>query len=97
MQVNPTSRAERRFLDTVAIRRQADIARAHGLGQTRALRDDEGGRFRKQHAMGCAKPGCGLCGSARRNPHSSGAARLTRQERSQREIQAHDEQALFGG
>ena len=75
-----TRRAKRRFADSVAIARQVQIARAHGL-DAKALTRDEKGRFRKQHALDCGTPNCKLCGNVRKNTTVSSLNRLTRQER----------------
>lgn len=50
----------RRHRTENAIRRQVDIARAHGapVEQTH--------RLHKKHAMDCGQPGCTLCGNPRK-------------------------------
>ncbi|PNG50167.1 MULTISPECIES: hypothetical protein [unclassified Variovorax] len=97
MQVQTNSRAQRRFLDAVAIQRQVAIARSRATAVNDARVSVQRGRFRKHHAMDCGNTNCGLCSNARRNPHSSGLARLTRQERVHLEQLSGGVRELFSG
>lgn len=72
-----SGRSLRRFHDTLAVKRQVKIARQHNTGPAA----NQAHRYAKHHAMDCGRSNCGLCSSARRNPHASGMERLTRQER----------------
>ncbi|KWU19024.1 hypothetical protein [Burkholderia cenocepacia] len=72
-----SGRSLRRFLDTVAVRRQVKIAKQHNT----APAANQEHRYAKRHAMDCGRPNCGLCSSDRRNPRVSGMQRLTKQER----------------
>jgi len=72
-----SGRSLRRFHDTLAVKRQVKIARQHNTGPAA----NQAHRYAKQHAMDCGRSNCGLCSSARRNPHVSGMERLTKQER----------------
>lgn len=67
------SRALRRAQTNSAIDRQLGIHQQHA-GSPLAR-----GRFKKQHAMDCGRPRCGLCGNLRKR--HGGEAALTVQER----------------
>ncbi len=63
--------SKRRYMDEVAIKKQAKIAKAHGtpVEQTH--------RLHKHHAMDCGNPQCPLCG----NPRRTHKDKLTQQEK----------------
>lgn len=61
----------RRHRDSVAIKKQEKIAKAHN-SQVK-----ESHRYHKRHAMDCGNPQCGLCG----NPRHIHKDKLTAQEK----------------
>ena len=71
--------SRRRHKTDVAIARQVNIAKQHGLGASdRHIKEPH--RHAKHHAMDCGNPGCMLCGNPRRNAWFK-KERLTAQER----------------
>jgi len=68
--------SRRRHKTDVAIARQINIARQHGLGfSDKHIKEPH--RHAKHHAMDCGQPGCMLCG----NPRKTHKDRLTAQEK----------------
>jgi hypothetical protein len=66
----------RRHRDETAVKKQAKIARSHGLtDKDKVLREPH--RLTKHHAMDCGNPDCYLCG----NPRKTHKDKLTAQEK----------------
>ena len=71
--------SRRRHKTDVAIARQVQIARQHGMSfSDRHIKEPH--RHAKHHAMDCGNPGCMLCGNPRRNSWYK-KDRLTNQEK----------------
>lgn len=57
--------SQRRHKTDVAIARQVQIAKQHGLtNQDKSIKQPH--RMAKHHAMDCGQPGCMLCGNPRK-------------------------------
>lgn len=57
--------SRRRHKTDVAIARQVQIARQHGLtNRDKAVKEPH--RMAKHHAMDCGRPGCMMCGNPRK-------------------------------
>jgi len=68
--------SSRRFKDEIAIKRQVEIAKQHGLSiKDKAIKEPH--RLAKHHAMDCGNPDCYLCG----NPRKTHKDKLTAQEK----------------
>ena len=63
--------SKRRHSDETAVKKQAKIAKSHGIPVTDAH------RFHKHHALDCGNPDCYLCG----NPRKTHKDKLTQQEK----------------
>ena len=56
--------SKRRYKDEVAVRKQLQIAKQHGLSnKDKAIKEPH--RLAKHHAMDCGRPGCAMCGNPR--------------------------------
>jgi hypothetical protein len=68
--------SRRRHKTDVAIARQVQIAKQHGLtNRDKAVKEPH--RMAKHHAMDCGRPGCAMCG----NPRHIFKDNLTAQEK----------------
>ena len=57
--------SKRRYKDEVAVRKQLQIAKQHGLSnKDKAIKEPH--RLAKHHAMDCGQPGCMMCGNPRK-------------------------------
>ena len=68
--------SQRRYRDETAVKKQVNIAKAHGLtNKDKAIKEPH--RLAKHHVMDCGIPGCPLCS----NPRRSHKDKLTAQEK----------------
>lgn len=69
--------SKRRLDDTSAVKKQAKIAKQHGVVDYKRNVEKEPHRFHKHHAMDCGNPECYICG----NPRKTHKDKLTQQEK----------------
>ena len=67
--------SKRRLKDENAVKKQVEIAKAHGLTDHAVVKEPH--RLAKHHAMDCGNPQCPLCGNPRRTHKDT----LTAQEK----------------
>lgn len=69
--------SRRRLKDENAVRKQAKIAKQHGVSEYNSKVGKQPHRFHKHHAMDCGNPECFMCG----NPRKMHKDKLTAQEK----------------
>jgi len=69
--------SKRRQKDENAVKKQAKIAKQHGVPGYDSKSETQPHRFNKHHAMDCGNPECYLCG----NPRKTHKDKLTAQEK----------------